>query len=135
MRYWTWMAAKAVAATLLTAGLYLAAGSAGLRVDKFDGVLLGVWILPMVWLGLIVLAWHDQRFRCRTCARRLRMPLTDGSYGTLLLDHPGTEWVCPYGHGKLRVEVWIADEKQPTWREYGDLWEELFRASGREGRG
>lgn len=132
------MAAKVVAATAVTAGLYWLARATVFRMGwlngrfdvvqfTFDGVLLGFWILPMVWIGLVVLAWHDQRYRCRTCARQLRMPVNDGSYGTLLLDHPGTEWVCPYGHGKLRVEVWVADKRSPAWREYGEFWEELFR--------
>lgn len=132
------MTAKVGAATLLTAGLYWLARATVFRMGwlndrfdvvqfTFDGVLLGFWILPMVWIGLVVAAWHDQTFRCRTCARRLRMPLTDGSYGTLLLEHPGTEWVCPFGHGKLRVEVWVADQTPPNWQKYGEFWEELFR--------
>jgi hypothetical protein len=137
-RYWSWLAAKVVAATALAAGVFFLLRNTLFRMEMlndrfdlvqftFDGVLFGFWILPMVWIGLLWLCWRDQRYRCRTCARRLRMPLERGSYSALLLDHPGVEYVCPWGHGKLLVEVWVSEAPPPEWTEYGSFWQELFR--------
>jgi hypothetical protein len=137
-RYWGWLALKLAGATAVTALLYALLRGTLFRLDylnrhfniiqfTFDGVLLGFWILPMIWIGLVWLAWHDQRFRCPVCAHRLRMPVDHGSYGAMLLDHPGTEYVCPYGHGKLMIQVWISADDTPTWTRYGSIWDELFR--------
>ena len=42
----------------------------------------------MVWFllcaGALYLIVHDQRYRCRTCLRRLRMPIGTGSWGQML---------------------------------------------------
>jgi hypothetical protein len=138
-RYWAWLAVKIGGATGVTALLYALLQGTLFRIDSinrefrvvqftFDGVLLGFWILPMVWIGLVWLCLRDQRFRCPVCARKLRMPVGQGSYGAMLLDHPGTEYVCPYGHGKLLVQVWISADDGPTWTRYGSFWEELFRS-------
>ena len=46
----------------------------------------------------------DQRYRCRTCLRRLRMPVSAGSWPNMLLfGQPRTEYICLYGHGTLKV--------------------------------
>jgi len=139
-RYPAWMAAKLVLVTLITAAVYGVARLTLFRLNyqnnrfdliqlTFDGILLGFWIVPMIWIGLAAVALHDQKLRCRTCARPLRMPVDEGSYATLLLDHPGTEYVCPYGHGALKVEVWLSSREAPRWRTFGDFWQELFRSS------
>ena len=142
LRYWGWFALKIAGATAVTALLYAVLRNTLFRMEylnqrfdiiqfTFDGVLFGFFILPMVWVALVVLAVRDQRIRCRVCGRKLRMPLTQGSYSALLLDHPGLEYVCPYGHGKLLLEYWVAVQPEPKWTKYGNIWQELFR-SGRE---
>jgi hypothetical protein len=130
-RYTAWLVVKLLAAVLITAAIYEAAQVKTVQ-DTFDGILIGFWMLPMLFVGMVFLAVLDQRFRCRACGRRRRMPVAEGNYGGMLLDHPGTEYVCPYGHGKLRVEVWISAGEPPEWTQYGDMWEELFtpRAAG-----
>jgi hypothetical protein len=45
--------------------------------------------------------WRDQRQRCRTCLHRLEMPVHFGEGARMLLEHAGTELVCPQGHGSL----------------------------------
>lgn len=91
--------------------------------------LLGVWFLFSY--GLAYLAFWDQRYRCRTCLRRLRMPIETGSWGHMLqLGRPRMEYICPYGHGKLNVEeVQISGTVAPSWTEHGDMWDELFTAA------
>ena len=65
---------------------------------------LGYTIAMMVFfsfcVGLLYLVVWDQRYRCRTCLRRLRMPLLTGSWpNMLLIGRPRTEYICIYGHG------------------------------------
>ncbi|MGB9605156.1 MAG: hypothetical protein ACP5U2_00525 [Bryobacteraceae bacterium] len=91
-----------------------------------------VWTLAagacfLVGCGLLYLAWLDQRYRCRTCLRRLRMPVETGSWGGMLLfGRPHIEYICPYGHGTLRVpEVQLAGPEHPDWKPHHDIWEEL----------
>jgi hypothetical protein len=90
--------------------------------------LAGVWFLFSY--GLFYLAFWDQRYRCRTCLRKLRMPIETGSWGYMLqLGRPRIEYICPYGHGTLNVdEVQISGKVQPVWTEHGDIWDELFTA-------
>jgi len=92
--------------------------------------LVGVWFLFAY--GLFYLAIWDQRYRCRTCLRRLRMPIETGSWGFMLqLGRPQIEYICAYGHGKLNVEeVQISGTVPPAWTEQGDIWDELFAGSG-----
>jgi hypothetical protein len=94
--------------------------------DLVYTTLVGVWFLFAY--GLFYLAFWDQRYRCRTCLRRLRMPIETGSWGYMLqLGRPQIEYICPYGHGKLNVEeVQISGTVAPAWTEQGDIWDELF---------
>ena len=55
-------------------------------------------------MGVIWLAICDQRYRCRTCLRRLRMPILTGDWTHILLGPPRTEYICPFGHGTLKVD-------------------------------
>ena len=71
---------------------------------------------------------RDQRYRCRVCLRRLRMPVETGSWGRMLqFGRPRVEYICPYGHGTLRTdEVQISGLATPEWTpQSGDIWEEL----------
>lgn len=88
--------------------------------------LLGVWFLFSY--GLFYLAVWDQRYRCRTCLRRLRMPVETGSYSHMLrLGRPRIEYICAYGHGSLNVEeIQFPGKVSPEWTERGDIWSELF---------
>lgn len=102
--------------------------------DLVYTTLVGVWFLFAY--GLFYLVVWDQRYRCRTCLRRLRMPIETGSWGYMLrLGRPQIEYICSYGHGKLNVEeVQISGTVAPAWTEQGDIWEELFAGSGKAER-
>ncbi len=96
--------------------------------DLLYTTLAGVWFLFSY--GLFYLAFWDQKYRCRTCQRRLVMPVETGSWGYMLqLGRPRIEYICPYGHGTLNVEeLQISGKVQPEWTKHGDIWEELFAA-------
>ncbi|HEY3839434.1 MAG TPA: hypothetical protein VGL72_22840 [Bryobacteraceae bacterium] len=94
--------------------------------DGFYTLLVGLWFLFLV--GLLYLSVLDQRYRCRVCLRRLRMPIERGSWSRMLqLGRPEMEYICIYGHGKLNVsELQITGMENPAWKEQGDIWSELF---------
>ena len=79
-------------------------------------------------VGVVTLIVRDQRRRCRTCLRRLRMPVETGSWGgMLLLGRPRMGYTCPFGHGTLKEdELKIYGPEAPEWtRIPGDTWENL----------
>lgn len=84
-------------------------------------------LLALFAMGLLWLIVWDQRYRCRTCLRRLRMPIQTGSWTHVLLGAPRTEYICIYGHGTLKVaELQITGLQQPDWEPHEDMWKELF---------
>ena len=91
-----------------------------------------VWFL--LFAGALYLVIWDQRYRCRVCLRRLRMPVETGSWSRMLqFGRPRIEYICPYGHGTLREdELQISGSRNPEWTPHSDdIWAELC-ASGKE---
>ena len=85
-------------------------------------------VLFLFLAGLLYISVLDQRYRCRVCLRRLRMPIERGSWSRMfMLGRPEVEYICIYGHGKLNVpELQISGMENPEWKEQGDIWSELF---------
>lgn len=139
MKYWGFLAAKLVAG----AGVAYAVGwllhswypaptpFIVKRQDPFAHdlaytfAMLGYFLFCFALLYLII---RDQRFRCRTCLRKLRMPVATGSWTNVLLGPPRTEYICPYGHGTLKIqELQITGPHPPDWQAHSDdIWSELF---------
>lgn len=130
--FWLLFGARVLAATAVAAAAWVISGrtviAPGVTQPTFDAVLFGFWMIPMLWVGLIALAWQDMKYRCRHCASRLRMPLAEGSYAALLLDSPFTEYVCPFGHGRLRISGWSRAGHVSEWETMGSIWDELLAA-------
>jgi hypothetical protein len=138
MKYWAYLIAKLVAAAGIVCGLGLLVGrifpapkpymeggpfpaSPGM-VSSIALMLEALFAIGLVWL----IVW-DQRYRCRTCLRRLRMPIQTGSWTHVLLGAPHTEYICIYGHGTLKVaDLQITGRQQPDWEPHEDMWKELF---------
>ena len=100
------------------------------------GAYLAINVALMVWFllaaGTFYLIVRDQRYRCRVCLRRLRMPVETGSRGFMLqLGRPRVEYICPFGHGTLKQEEYETSElENPQWTgSSGDMWEDLYAAS------
>ena len=143
MRYWGLLIGKLVAWGAISYGLFLAIDSFwpsplwlyNVRASSRFGFDLaytsavGLWFLIIA--GLLYLCIWDQRYRCRVCLRRLRMPIATGSWSRmLLLGRPRIEYICPYGHGTLKEEeLYISVLDKMEWTESGDMWEELCAAS------
>jgi hypothetical protein len=94
-------------------------------------LLAGLWFLACC--GLFYLCIWEQRYRCRVCLRRLRMPVETGSWSRMLfLGTPRIEYICPYGHGTLKLaELQISGLENPEWNPNGGIWDELC-ASARD---
>ena len=138
MKYWGYLIAKLVVG--LTVLCLLERGIAGMFPAPipfayggpfpamhdflYTSTMLLFWLFAAALLWLIV--W-DQRYRCRTCLRRLRMPIQTGSWTHVLFGAPRIEYICPYGHGTLKVnELQITGHQPPDWQPHEDIWKELL---------
>ena len=118
MRYWAYLVAKLMVAGAL---LWVLRGLVRYAFPKPDTFMysfvrpdpfmhdlpytFAMWLLAMVAAGVVWLIVWDQRYRCRTCLRRLCMPIETGSWGYMLqLGRPRIEYICPWGHGKLNID-------------------------------
>jgi len=138
MKYWGYLAAKVVVwlaiLSVIERGIarafpplkpfYLGGPNPVMRYFYYDFSMLmfGLFAVGLAWLIV-----RDQRYRCRTCLRRLRMPIQRGSWNHILLGAPRTEYICLYGHGTLRVpELQIGGHDEPDWHPHEDMWKELL---------
>lgn len=140
MRYWTYFIAKlTLASAFLIVLRKLIAVSlprpetfmfATYRPEPFGHDMSTTFAMLLFTLFAIGLLWvvvWDQRYRCRTCLRRLRMPVLTGSWTHVLFGPPRTEYICPYGHGTLKVaELQITGRQNPDWEPHEDIWKELY---------
>jgi len=142
MKYWLYLAAKLLLGAGAVYGLQAAlisfypqapdplprfgpAQPLFLHDMLFTFATLGVWLIGAAVLFAIL--W-DQRRRCRTCLHKLIMPLRIGSWGNIVTyGRPQTEWICPFGHGTLRIEeLQITGRQSPDWEPHDDdIWKEL----------
>ena len=138
MRYWGYFAAKlAVGGGVMYGLLKWLDWSMPLEPCFFDycpprfpynltyTLLVGAWFL--LCCGVLYISILDQRYRCRVCLRRLRMPIETGSWSRmLLLGRPQIEYICTYGHGTLKQpELQISGHENPEWTQHAEYWEEL----------
>jgi len=144
MRYWAWFACKLTAAAVVfRASLGLISNAFPEETDAFAPLGKGLNFLLcdlalMVWFllaaGALYLIIWDQRYRCRVCLRRLRMPIETGSWSRILqLGRPRIEYICLYGHGTLKEdELQISGLTNAEWTPHSDdIWVELC-ATGKE---
>jgi hypothetical protein len=136
MKYWAYLAAKLCAGAGLAYGTFLLLYSwfpppppLPYDVQRFGPSLapyFTIFIFCMFCGGILYLIILDQRYRCRTCLRRLRMPIVQGNWTHVLLGPPRTEYICPYGHGTLKVpELQITGSNPVNWQPHEDMWKEL----------
>lgn len=138
MRYWGYLIAKILLALTLFNGIWIgmvrwmpAPETFNYRQPSPLGQdltwTLAILVLFLLFCGLTYLIVWDHRYRCRICLRRLRMPLTKGSWTNVLFGAPRTEYICLYGHGTLCVpELQITGVVHASWEENEDMWKELY---------
>lgn len=134
MKWWALLAAKGMVLIGLHVALILWVN--GFFPKAYMGKDLGyTFALMGVDMFVFVLgygAWMDQKYRCRTCLKRLRMPVERGNWGhATLFAPPQLEWICPYGHGTMkqeeiqlsgaRADEWLKNDDN-FWRAFEDAW-------------
>jgi len=147
MRYWAYLAAKVLLICAVFGGVIallnswwaperqiIARGYVYIspRFGYSLGYTFATLILFLLFDAALYFVWADQRFRCRVCLRRLRMPVETGSWGQMLqFGRPRIEYICPYGHGTLKQdEVQISGRENAEWTPHSDdIWEELVASS------
>ena len=139
MKYWGFFVLKLLATAVIGWVLWEAihmywpssrVNYRGVETSRFGHDLVYTLVLlvyNLILQGLIWLNIWDQRYRCRICLRRLRMPVEQGSWSHMLLSGPPhTEYICTYGHGTLDVpEVPVSG--RTVWKRNEDMWKELFK--------
>lgn len=130
-RYWLFLAAKMLLATVVLILLWIEGGSA-LRAripSQMPRVLLGGIALALLFVAAFgwTVRWclADQRRRCPVCLRRLAMPVSVGSWASVF-DPAITEMLCDEGHGSLAApeseagapDRWVALDS--SWRGFFD---------------
>ena len=139
MRYWLFFVAKLAVVVAILRGLWWLMAflipQPGGRFAQDLPWTTAVFLFFLTSIGLVFLAVLDQRYRCRTCLRRLRMPVSTGSWDQMLqFGRPKMEYICAFGHGTLDVhQLRFAGREKDGWRKHDDdMWRELESLSGSE---
>ena len=139
MRYWLFFVAKVLLAACLFAAIWAGmeavlpepASIRTFKLGRFGQDLTwttAIFVYFLAAAGTLFLIVLDQRYRCRTCLRRLRMPVNSGAWDQMLrIGAPQVEYICPYGHGTLNVKlVHFTGRQGDDWREHdANIWREL----------
>ena len=137
MKYWGYLLLKLAAGTLVMGVVWRAIvvsfrGSLAVGFEQRPfghdlGFTSAMLLFFLACFGVLHLIVWDQRYRCRTCLRRLRMPVSAGSWPNMLLfGQPRTEYICLYGHGTLKVPEVRITTKSTDWESHDeDIWKEL----------
>ncbi len=83
-----------------------------------------LWEFLGLCAAAVYLVLRDHHSRCPHCLTRLRMPVAIGTWSSLLIDPPVTEYVCPNGHGTLAVSDAMHDPDR--WTVFDESWKDLF---------
>ncbi len=129
-RYWFFLVLKTTALLALTAFFWIEGGAAFRRqlhnetLRALAGGLLfaGLYVAVTGWTVLWSLA--DQRRRCPICLERMAMPVSVGSWSSVL-DPAATELLCRSGHGSLCLSE-TALSQSDRWIELDPSWRTLF---------
>lgn len=144
MKYWGVFAAKLLSAAVLLYALWAAMHRyyplpAHYALNRQEAFLHDlpwttlVFVYNLLVQGALFLIILDQRYRCRTCGRRLRMPVNSGSHAHVLFAPPRTDYICTYGHGTLKVpQLNLSGRDKPDWKENEDMWTELTSSAAKE---
>ena len=129
-RYWSFLAFKVIAVLVLLPLVWVECGAALRSQIPSNGWRVGSGIVMafafVIGMGrAIIWTVADQRRRCRSCLRRLILPVTVGSWGSLF-EPAATEMLCEGGHGALALSD-AETTGQDHWTELDDSWRALFR--------
>lgn len=107
-----------------------AVGLAGYALDEwvrarfFSVALFHQWIFLLAVSVVALFTVWDHLRRCPRCLARVGMPVSFGSWSSMVIDRPATEFVCPKGHGLLFVHE--IGQKHDRWTSLDASWRSLF---------
>lgn len=131
-RFWALASAETTLAFSAPAAVFAALADRSRDLGLVGGrANVGDWIALWAYLvacGIVVLpVSRDLRTRCPVCFARLRMPVELGTRSSTILELPGTEYMCPSGHGALYVPCDSpSGAEPPRWVAMDESWRELF---------
>lgn len=132
-KYWSYLGAKTALSVAIPTLLWLEASALirGRLADTppLSGTAIAASSLAYLVVCACAIWWSfaDQRRRCPICLYPLSMPVTFGSWSSVL-DPATTEMMCDSGHGSLSVPE--ATEGAPDrWTNLDPSWRDLFRSS------
>lgn len=129
-RYWTFLGIKMLSVIVILPLLWIEGGAALRRPfsHREVGILIAGLIPAILLVGGLgaALMWclTDQRQRCPVCLRRLTMPVTIGSMGSVF-EPVTTELLCEEGHGLMCVSETFEGEHD-RWTTLDPSWNKLF---------
>jgi hypothetical protein len=122
-----WMKAYAsarIAVTLVAVTLLNAATARAVNRLFVPLSVVQLWVFLGLCAAAVYLILRDHHSRCPQCLTRLQMPVAMGTWSSLLMDPPVTEYVCPNGHGTLAVSDAMHDPDR--WTVFDESWKDLF---------
>jgi hypothetical protein len=129
-RYWTFLLLKASTVIVILPLVWVELGT--MLRHQFHSVagraLTGLFTaIALVILMGRAMIWcvADQRRRCRACFRRMVLPVSVGTWGSLF-EPSATEMLCEEGHGALALSDAETDIRD-RWTRLDDSWKALFR--------
>jgi hypothetical protein len=114
-RYWRFLLAKVLLLTAIPALTWIESGLTG-----------ALFTIPFLAACAFAFWWSfvDQRQRCPECLERLALPVTIGSWSSVL-EPVTTEFLCEFGHGSLCVPETERGEPD-RWTALDASWRDLF---------
>jgi len=105
-------------------------GLAGYSLDEWvrlrflSVALFHQWFYLLLVAVVVLFTVWDHLRRCQQCLSRVGMPVSFGSWSSMVVDRPATEFVCPKGHGLLFVHE--IGQKHDRWTALDASWRSLF---------
>jgi hypothetical protein len=135
-RYWSFLVLKTASLMVLVCFFWIEGGAAFRRHLHNETVrgLVGGLLFVAVYIAIagwtMIWSFADQRRRCPICLERLAMPVSVGSWSSVL-DPAGTELLCRSGHGSLCLSENILGQSD-RWIELDPSWRTLFEEPARK---
>jgi hypothetical protein len=129
-RYWLFLILKTTYLMVILAFFWIEGGAllrAHLHFEILRAVVggllfAGVFIAIFGWA--VLWSFADQRRRCPVCLQLMSMPVSMGSWSSVL-DPASTELLCRNGHGTLSISE-TAMSQPDRWIELDPSWRSLF---------
>ena len=129
-KYWTFLLFKAGAVLVILPLVWVEVGT--MLRNLFHGTpgraltgLITAFLLILMMARAMIWCIADQRRRCHACLRRMALPVSVGTWGSLF-EPSTTEMLCEAGCGALALSDAETDVRD-RWTRLDDSWKAMFR--------